>query len=39
MRRLLTFLLLMVVSAAGVSAVRMPVLKAYFDGGLSADRE
>lgn len=39
MRRLLTFLLLMAVSAAGVPAVRMPVLKAYFDGGLSADME
>ena len=39
MRRLLTFLLLMAVSAAGVPAVRMPVLRAYFDGGLSADME
>ena len=39
MRRLLTFLLLMAVSAAGVPAVRMPVLKAYFGGGLSADME
>ena len=39
MRRLLTFLLLMAVSAAGVPAVRMPMLRAYFDGGLSADME